>query len=652
MFNKILIANRGEIACRVIKTARQMGIHTVAIYSTADKDSQHVSQADSAFCVGDATAKNSYLNIEAIIAAAKTSGAQAIHPGYGFLSENPLFAQACADAGIVFVGPSIAAMEAMASKQVAKQLLEKTGVPLTPGYHGSDQSDERLLQEARQIGFPVLLKAASGGGGKGMRAVYKEAEFSQALAGARREAMASFRDDTMLIEKLISNPRHVEVQIMADNYDQIVHLFERDCSIQRRHQKIIEEAPAPNLTATMRQGLAEAACEVARSIAYRGAGTVEFLVDGDKNHFYFMEMNTRLQVEHPVTEMITGFDLVAWQLKIAANEPLPCLQETIAAHGHAFECRIYAEDPQQGFLPSIGQLRFLHEPAGSGIRIDSGVSLHSHITMHYDPMIAKLITWGETRDQALQRMQYALANYAVGGVKTNIAFLQAICRHPRFAKADLSTDFLTQEAINLPLPDERLALLAVASYDYLVLNNNETDPLRNSSFAWQMHLSSYWYWRYFIEGQQQEIKILPLTNTSFKVKISEEEFTLSPRLIADKLYLDDGQQMREILVDNQGPKITLYLAQGPLVIERFNWQNFDPQVATKKGQLTAPMPATVVAILKNKGDKVKEGESLIVLEAMKMEHTIHAPKDGILAELFYDVGSQVSEGAELLALKD
>lgn len=651
MFNKILIANRGEIACRVIKTARQMGIHTVAIYSTADKDSQHVAQADSAFCVGDAAAKNSYLNIEAIIAAAKISGAQAIHPGYGFLSENPLFAQACADAGIIFIGPSIAAMEAMASKQVAKQLLEKTGVPLTPGYHGSEQSDERLLQEAQQIGFPVLLKAASGGGGKGMRAVYKEAEFFQALAGARREAMAGFRDDTMLIEKLISNPRHVEVQIMADNHGQTVHLFERDCSIQRRHQKIIEEAPAPNLSAAMRQGLAEAACEVARSIAYRGAGTVEFLVDGD-DHFYFMEMNTRLQVEHPVTEMITGLDLVAWQLKIAANEPLPCLQEAILAHGHALECRIYAEDPNQGFLPSIGQLHFLHEPEGKGIRIDSGVSLHSHITMHYDPMIAKLITWGETREQALQRMQYALANYAVGGVKTNIAFLQAICSHPRFAKAELSTDFLTQETISLPLPDERLALILAAGYDYLALKNSETDPLHNSSFAWQMHLSSYWYWRYLIDGQQQEIKILPLTNTSFKVKINEEEFTLSPRLIADKLYLDDGQQIREILVDNQGSKLTLFLAQGPLVIERFSWQNFDPQLTTKKGQLTAPMPATVVAILKNKGDKVKEGESLIVLEAMKMEHTIHAPKDGILAELFYDVGSQVSEGAELLALKD
>jgi 3-methylcrotonyl-CoA carboxylase alpha subunit len=651
MFNKILIANRGEIACRIIRTARQMGIHTVAIYSTADKDSQHVMQADSAFCVGDATAQNSYLNIKAIMTAAQTSGAQAIHPGYGFLSENPLFAQACADAGIIFIGPSIAAMEAMASKQVAKQLLEKTGVPLTPGYHGSEQSDEHLLKEAQQIGFPILLKAANGGGGKGMRAVYKEIEFFQALASARREAMASFSDDTMLIEKLIHNPRHIEVQIMADNYGQIVHLFERDCSIQRRHQKIIEEAPAPNLSTTLRQGLANAAYEVARSIAYCGAGTVEFLVDSN-GLFYFMEMNTRLQVEHPVTEMITGLDLVAWQLKIAANERLPCLQDAILAHGHALECRIYAEDPYQSFLPSIGQLHFLHEPQGKGIRIDSGVTLYSKITMYYDPMIAKLITWGETREQALQRMQYALANYAVGGVKTNIPFLQAICSHSRFVNAELSTDFLIQEIINLPPLDRHLALLLAASYDYIVLKNSATDPLYSSSFAWQMHLSSYWYWHYLIEGQQQEIKIIPLTDTSFKVTINEEEFSLSPRLIADKLYLDDGQQIREVLVDNQESQITLYLAQGPLVIERFSWQNFNPQLTTKKGQLTAPMPATVVAILKNKGDKVKEGESLIVLEAMKMEHTIHAPKDGILADLFYDVGSQVHEGAELLVLKD
>ncbi|KTC81455.1 acetyl-CoA carboxylase biotin carboxylase subunit [Legionella brunensis] len=649
MFNKILIANRGEIACRIMKTCRQMGVHTVAIYSTADKDSLHVAQADSAYCVGEATAITSYLNIEAVIAAAVTSGAQAIHPGYGFLSENPLFAKACEEAGIVFIGPSISAMEAMASKQLAKQLLEATAVPLTPGYHGSEQTDEQLLIEARRIGFPVLLKAASGGGGKGMRAVHKEAQFSEALAGARREAMASFADDTMLIEKLILNPRHVEVQIMADNHGQVVHIFERDCSIQRRHQKIIEEAPAPNLSASMRHGLAEAACEVARLINYRGAGTVEFLVDGDE-HFYFMEMNTRLQVEHPVTEMITGFDLVAWQLKIAANEPLPSSQDKILAKGHAIECRIYAEDPHQNFIPSTGQLHFLKEPHGEGIRIDSGVNINSTITMHYDPMIAKLIAWGESRDEALQRLQKALENYMIGGVKTNIPFLQAICKHPRFVNTDLSTDFLSQESIELSVPDMELALLMAASYDYLALANKETDPLYQESFAWQMHLSSHWYWRYIIEGKQEEIKIIPHNRVAFKLVLHEKEFNLHPQLLNDQLALNDGHQTRLAFVEDRTQTILIYLKEGPVAIERFSWQNLDAQTA-KKGQLTAPMPATIVAILKNIGDNVKEGDSLIVLEAMKMEHTIHAPKDGVLAELFYDVGSQVNEGAELLALK-
>ncbi|CEK09863.1 acetyl/propionyl/methylcrotonyl-CoA carboxylase subunit alpha [Legionella hackeliae] len=651
MFNKILIANRGEIACRIIRTCQKMGIHTVAIYSTADKDSRHVMLADNAFCVGEAPAKASYLNIDAIIKVAITSGAEAIHPGYGFLSENPLFAKACEKAGLVFIGPSIPAMEAMASKQLAKQLLEKTAVPLTPGYHGSEQTDERLLIEARRIGFPVLLKAASGGGGKGMRAVHQESEFTQALAGARREAMASFADDTMLIEKLILNPRHVEVQIMADNHDQVVHLFERDCSIQRRHQKIIEEAPAPNLSDTLRQGLAEAACEVARSIHYRGAGTVEFLVDGD-THFYFMEMNTRLQVEHPVTEMITGFDLVAWQLKIAANESLPCSQENISAKGHAIECRVYAEDPRQGFMPSIGQLHFLQEPQGEGIRVDSGVTVNSSITMHYDPMIAKLIAWGENREQALQRLQNALEKYAVGGVKTNLSFLQAICQHPRFRQADLSTDFLSQETIDLPTPDTELALVMAASYDYLLLTQKENDPVLHETFAWQMHLSSHWYRRYLLDGKQEDIKIIPRDESSFQLILQDKEFNIRAKLIGNQqIAIDDGQKTRLALVEDQMQTISFYFKEGPVVIERFSWQSLDSQTA-KKGQLTAPMPATVVAILKNIGDKVKEGDSLIVLEAMKMEHTIHSPRDGVLAELFYDVGSQVNEGAELLALKD
>jgi 3-methylcrotonyl-CoA carboxylase alpha subunit len=650
MFKKILIANRGEIACRVIRTAKKMGIHSVAIYSTVDKSSQHVLQADSAYCVGQAPAKESYLNIAAILDVAKASAVEAIHPGYGFLAENPDFAEACHTAGIVFIGPPIAAMAAMASKQLAKQRLEKTKVPLTPGYHGSEQSDARLFKEARRLGFPILLKAASGGGGKGMRAVYDEDKFFQALAGARRESMASFADDTMLIEKLINNPRHVEVQIMADNHGQVVHLFERDCSIQRRHQKIIEEAPAPKISATMRQNLATAACEVALAIDYRGAGTVEFLVQDDE-HFYFMEMNTRLQVEHPVTEMITGFDLVAWQLKIAAGEPIPCPQNKISATGHAFECRIYAEDPQQDFIPSIGQLRILNEPQGEGIRIDSGVKSHDKITMYYDPMIAKLIVWGETREQALQRLQRALTHYVIGGVKTNILFLQAICSQQRFAKADLSTDFLSQETINWLKPDKDLALLMAASYDYLALTSKKHDTLLTACFAWQMHLSSHWYWRYLIEGESVDVKIIPISQDSCKLHIKEEEFTLTSYLDKNRLFVNDGLQTQHALFENQSAAICFYFEQGPLIIERFNWRNFAKQRTVEKGQLIAPMPATIVAILKNKGDKVKEGESLIILEAMKMEHIIHAPKDGVLAELFYEVGSQVKEGAELLVLK-
>ncbi len=651
MFKKILIANRGEIACRIIKTARNMGIHSVAIYSTVDKNSLHVTQADSAFCVGEGNVKTSYLNIQTIIDAAKLSGAQAIHPGYGFLAENPQLAKACDEAEITFIGPTIYAMEAMASKQKAKQLLEKTDVPLIPGYHGNKQTDENLLLEARRVGFPLLLKAASGGGGKGMRIVNKETDFFQALAGSRREAMAFFADDTLIIEKLLINPRHVEVQVMADNQGQIVHLFTRDCSIQRRHQKIIEEAPAPNLPTSLQQNLAKAACEVARSIDYRGAGTVEFLVD-DHKHFYFMEMNTRLQVEHAVTEMITGLDLVAWQLKIAANKPLPCRQNEILALGHAIECRIYAEDPQQEFIPSTGQVRFLKEPVGEGIRVDSGVSENSLVTKYYDPMIAKLIAWGQTREEALQRLQQALGHYVIGGIKTNIPFLQTICNHSQFAKAHLGTDFLTQAKISFVLPDKHWALLMAASYDYLALRKNNLDPLANSCFAWQMMLPSHWHWRYLLEGQEEEVKISPVSGDCFKLQSHNQEMVLHTYFKAEQLVVHDGKQTQQAWVENQPQQLSIYSPQGVTSIKRFDWQNVSMQTIVKKNQLTAPMPATVVAILKNKGDKVKEGDSLIVLEAMKMEHTIHAPKDGVLTELFYEVGSQVSEGAELLALED
>ncbi|MDP1602895.1 MAG: acetyl/propionyl/methylcrotonyl-CoA carboxylase subunit alpha [Legionella sp.] len=651
MFNKILIANRGEIACRVINTANKMGIETVAIYSTVDKNSLHVQQASEAYWVGEALAKDSYLNIPAIIAIAKKSGAKAIHPGYGFLSENPAFAKACLDADIIFIGPSIDAMEAMASKKLAKQLLEKTHVPLTPGYHGNEQSDARLLKEAVRIGFPVLLKAANGGGGKGMRAVQNEADFSQALAGARRESMASFADDTMIIEKLVVNPRHIEVQVMADNHGNVVHIFERDCSIQRRHQKVIEEAPAPNLSENLRQKLTEAACNVARSINYRSAGTVEFLVDKSDN-FYFMEMNTRLQVEHPVTEMITGLDLVEWQLKIAANLPLPLKQDDIKMKGHAIECRIYAEDPHQGFIPSIGELQFLKEPEGSGIRIDSGVTLHSVISQYYDPMIAKLIAYGETRECALQRLQMALKQFMVGGVKSNISFLQAICSHPRFIAADLSTDFLSQETIVLDTPDTDLALLMAASHDYLALVSEETDPLFIESFGWQMHLSTHWTWRYLLDDKTIEMNITPINRDQFTIDFSDKKFNICARFVNQKLVINDGKEVYWAWVENHPSQLTIYFDNGTVTMERFSWERISDIAHQGSGQLTAPMPATIVAILKKAGDAIKKGEPLIVLEAMKMEHTIHAPKDGFLAELFYETGQQVNEGAELLTLND
>jgi 3-methylcrotonyl-CoA carboxylase alpha subunit len=649
MFTKLLIANRGEIACRIIKTARRLGIETVAVYSTADRDGLHVQQADAAYCIGAPAASASYLNVDAIIAAAKDSGAQAIHPGYGFLSENPQLASACAAANIVFIGPGIPALEAMASKQVAKQLLEKTLVPLTPGYHGHDQTDKQLLAEAHRIGFPVLLKAAAGGGGKGMRAVHDAAAFDQALASARREAKASFADDTMLIEKLIQNPRHVEMQIMADNHGNVVHLFERDCSLQRRHQKIIEEAPAPNLSKRLREQLAEAAIAVAKTIDYRGAGTVEFLVTEDAQ-FYFMEMNTRLQVEHPVTEMITGLDLVEWQLRIAANEPLPKKQSEIHHSGHALECRIYAEDPQHDFIPSIGQIRFLKEPSGDGIRIDTGITCGSTISMYYDPMIAKLIVWGDDRAQALQRLQYALQHYHVGGVKTNLAFLNAVLHHPRFIKAAISTDFLVQERIILPIIEpQRLACMA-ACVDYLQLTSS-ADSLAKDTFAWQMHLQAQWRVRYLIEDKRYDIMIMPINPHAMQLTIDGESITVQASLRDDQLHWDDGTAQESIWFETTPEHSIFYTNEGPATVNRFRWQSAASQEHGKGGQLTAPMPATIVDILKQKGDKIKAGDRLIILEAMKMEHTIHAPNDGILTAIFYEIGAQVNEGAELVTLE-
>jgi len=645
MFNRIMIANRGEIACRVIKTAQRLGIEAVAVYSTADSNSLHVRLADAAYCIGEAPACASYLNIEAIINAAKRAQVEAIHPGYGFLSENPAFAEACEAAGIVFVGPSVAALNAMGSKQLAKQLLEKTAVPLVPGYHGKDQSEKTLLTAAKKIGFPVLLKAASGGGGKGMRIVHHAKEWAAAFSGAKREAMASFHDDTMIIEKYLNNPRHIEVQLMADNFGNIVHLFERDCSIQRRHQKIIEEAPAPNLPTALREKITTAAIEVAHTIEYRNAGTVEFIVD-DNAQCYFMEMNTRLQVEHPVTEMITNMDLVALQLQIAANQPLTHTQQQIEKHGHAIECRIYAEDPLHAFMPSTGTIDYLYEPHAEGIRIDSGITNGSGVSVYYDPMVAKLIAWGENREQAIQRLQHALKHYAIGGIKTNIAFLQSLCAHPAFIDAHLNTHFLTQYPITPSKPDTLSALYMAACHDYATLYKNTHD----ATIGWQMHLTPAWPMRYVIAEQAFTLLVKPIDHEHVQLTVDCKTTCFTISYFQEHLCIDDGIEKKSARFTKIGDKLQLFTDKGRITIAPYTWQKTSS--TDTNHSLSAPMPATVVAVLKEKGDKVRTGEHLLVLEAMKMEHTIIAPKNGILSEIFYGIGAQVAEGAELVALTD
>lgn len=657
MIKRLLIANRAEIACRIIKTTQRLGITSLAVYSTADKDSLHVSLADEAYWIGDKPAKDSYLNSQAIIEIARQQSADAIHPGYGFLSENPDFARACEKANILFVGPSVEAMQLMASKQLAKQHLQSTQVPLTPGYHGLIQTDSHLLNEAERIGFPLMVKAANGGGGKGMRAVYSRGEFLAAVAAARREALAYFGDETLLLEQLITTPRHIEIQIIADNFGEFVHLFERDCSIQRRHQKIIEEAPAPNLDATLRNKLAQSAIEVAKAIDYRGAGTVEFLVD-KHNQYYFMEMNTRLQVEHPITEMITGIDLVEWQLRVAANQALPCPQSAINISGHAIECRIYAENPFQEFLPSSGQLDGLHEPSNEGIRIDSGICATSVINNHYDPLLAKLIAWGESREQAIARLENALKHYYIAGIHTNIEFLKLIIQQPNYLNASITTDFLTTIKLDSlpPSTDPRPTLLFACSLDYLNLIP-KTPGLKQATFGFQNQTVSYWFFEYLVDEISYSIKLIPLTNDTFKLAYNNHQAELRVKLTGQYLHVDDGRQtwhawISQTLASTPATQnhLTFYTPNGPLHAQRpcITHQPTTHQANT----LNAPISSTVVRLLKQPGDTVSAKEDLIILEAMKMEYIIQAPCNGVIDALFYEVGAQVNQGAELGRLRD
>jgi 3-methylcrotonyl-CoA carboxylase alpha subunit len=663
MFTKILIANRGEIACRVAATARRLGVKTVAVYSEADAGAKHVAVCDEAILLGPAAAKDSYLRGDKIIAAAKATGAQAIHPGYGFLSENADFAEACAAAGLVFIGPPGSSMRAMGSKSAAKQLMEGANVPLVPGYHGDAQDPELLQAEANRIGYPVLLKASAGGGGKGMRVVERSEDFQAALASCKREAISSFGDDKVLVEKYLTRPRHIEIQVFADTHGNCVYLHERDCSVQRRHQKVLEEAPAPGMPPERRAAMGEAAVAAARAVGYVGAGTVEFIANQDGS-FYFMEMNTRLQVEHPVTEMITGTDLVEWQLRVAAGEPLPKKQHELAIHGHAIEARVYAENPEKGFLPSIGTLQCMDTPAHvaferGDVRIDSGVRAGDAISPFYDPMIAKLIVWGADRAQALARMAQALSEFHIVGLATNIAFLKRLVEGDAFAHADLDTGLIERNGATLfppagPAPLAALALAAVA----LVAAETSTgaDPW-TSTHGWRMNGT---YRRRLAFGDEYaattQAKVYAIDvayhSHGWTLEADGKPHPLALASQHDGRYAIrlDGQSIQGT-VRRDGETLHVFTGGKHHVLDWNDPLAHAGEHETADGRLTAPMPGKVVAVIASNGQLVKKGEPLVIMEAMKMEHTIAAPSDGLVEEVLYQVGDQVADGAPLLAFK-
>jgi len=662
MFRKILIANRGEIACRVAATARRMGVAVVAVHSEADAEARHVKMADEAVLIGPPPARDSYLRADRILEAAKRTGAQAIHPGYGFLSENEAFARACAGEGLVFIGPPPEAIAAMGDKAAAKRLMEKAGVPLVPGYHGEAQDPAMLAKEAQRIGFPVLIKASAGGGGKGMRVVAKAAEFKAALEGAQREAQASFGDARVLVERYLERPRHIEVQVFGDAKGGCLSLFERDCSVQRRHQKVLEEAPAPGMTPARRKEMGDAAVAAARAVGYVGAGTVEFIAEQD-GHFYFMEMNTRLQVEHPVTEMITGLDLVEWQLRIASGEPLPLGQNDLKIDGHAIEARLYAEDPDRGFLPQTGRLAHLRfPPAVRGVRVDTGVEVGASITPHYDPMIAKLIAHGADRPAALARLQEALAQVEIVGLKTNVAFLERVVRSSAFSAADLDTGLIERcrdELFAPPVPasDELLAVAAVAE----LLEEAEAAEARarasgdphspwDSVDGWRLNQGSHHRF-VFLERERRHEVTVQFGPLGQRLRVGDRDYALAgERIEGERLRVRLEDHTFEARAVHVGPEwhIASAGARAALTLAEELPAGDDERAP---GSLAAPMPGKVIALLVEPGARVAKGAPLLVLEAMKMEHTISAPADGVVKALHFAVGEQVPEGAELLTLE-
>jgi 3-methylcrotonyl-CoA carboxylase alpha subunit len=661
MFKKILIANRGEIACRVAATAKRMAIKTVAVYSDADANAKHVGVCDEAIHIGGSAPKDSYLRWERIIEAAKATGAQAIHPGYGFLSENEEFAQACASAGLVFIGPPASAIKAMGLKAESKQLMEKAGVPLVPGYHGSDQDPVLLKHEADRIGYPVLIKASAGGGGKGMRAVDKAEDFDAALASCQREAINSFGDDAVLIEKYVQRPRHIEIQVFGDTHGNYVYLFERDCSVQRRHQKVLEEAPAPGMTPEMRAQMGLAAVAAARAVHYVGAGTVEFIVeqraDGSMN-FFFMEMNTRLQVEHPVTEAITGLDLVEWQLRVASGEKLPLAQEQLRINGHAIEARICAENPDNNFLPTTGTLHVYDKPVCTAferglVRIDDGVREGDTISPFYDSMVAKLIVHGQTREEALARLDEALAQTRIVGLSTNVQFLRYVVRSPSFAQANLDTALIPrEEAVLFKQEPVGLPMAAAAAIAQTLLSEKATegaDPFSRRD-GWQTHGVTQRPFEFDFHGEHSKAALTYLHDGALQLKVGDVSGPLVFARSAQGIDIQFAGQRLTAAVYTQGEVDYVFTARGATQITAIDLLAHAGESHTEGGRLTAPMPGKILSFSVKVGDSVQKGQPLAVMEAMKMEHTIAAPADGVVQELLYAPGDQVTEGSELLKI--
>jgi 3-methylcrotonyl-CoA carboxylase alpha subunit len=668
MFKKILIANRGEIACRVIKTAQRLGVKTVAVYSEADAEARHVALADEAYCIGPAAAKDSYLRGDKILEAAKRCGAEAVHPGYGFLSENAEFAEACAKAGVVFIGPPPAAIRAMGSKSAAKHIMGKAGVPLVPGYHGADQDPALLRQEADKIGYPVLIKASAGGGGKGMRIVDKAADFAAALASCQRESKASFGDERVLLERYLTRPRHIEIQVFADTRGDALYLFERDCSVQRRHQKVLEEAPAPGMSQARRNSMGEAAVAAAKAIGYVGAGTVEFIAEPGEGKnsgtFYFMEMNTRLQVEHPVTEMITGLDLVEWQLRVACGEALPRAQDELAINGHALEARIYAEDPAKNFLPSTGRITYLATPAESRhVRIDTGVRAGDAITPFYDPMIAKLIIWDTDRPSALARMRTALEQFQVVGVTTNTEFLARLVACEAFATADLDTGLIERNRdVLMPAPpvagDEVLALAALAELLAIERRANERasssgDPCSpwGACDGWRLNQDNH-HIMVFKQGEREQAVTAHYRSGRFELDLPGGRQALTGAWQPDgSLAAWLADRVLRANVVQTGQTLDVFFRGVRYRLELHDPALHEIETGAHGGNLAAPMPGKIIAVLTTSGAKVAKGTPLVILEAMKMEHTIIAPGKGTVKEIHYKVGEQVGDGAELLGFE-